>query len=117
MNRFYGLFILLAFGLFSDGFSQINEPGRGMYVNRFFRTSANQSGNVIIYPNYSILGIQSKEDSLLTYARDNHITYLILYDLHRLFGDAQYESLLCSFIQKAKEDYCITKIGVASSCA
>jgi hypothetical protein len=116
MNKLYVLFTLLFIGILSDTYGQ-TDPGRGMYVNRFFRTSTNQSGTVIVDPNYSILSIQDKEDSLLKYAHDNHITYLILYDVHRVFGNATYENYLCAFIQKAKSTYCISKIGIASSCA
>ena len=116
MNKLYVLFTLFSIGILSASYGQ-TDPGRGMYVNRFFRTSTNQSGTVIVDPNYSILSIPAKEDSLLKYAHDHHVTYLILYDVHRVLGNATYESYLCAFIQKAKSDYCITKIGIASSCA
>ena len=88
-----------------------------MYVNRFFRTSYTNSGTQIVDPNYSILSIPAKEDALLSYARDNHITYLVFYDMSRIFGNPVYESYLCSFLEKAKTQYCIEKLGIASSCA
>ena len=97
--------------------AQIANSGRGMYVNRFFRTAVNSIGAPIVDPNYSILSIAAKEDSLLQFAKDNHITYLILYDLYYVFGNETYENYLCSFIDKAKSQFCIEKIGVASSCA
>jgi hypothetical protein len=115
MNKLYVLFSIIFIGIFKTHAQ--SDPERGMYVNRFFRTSANTSGNVIVDPNYSILSIPEKEDSLLKYAHDHHITYLILYDVHRVFGNSVYENYLCSFIQKAKDNYCISKIGIASSCA
>jgi hypothetical protein len=108
-------FLLLLFSLNSS--AQLTHGGRGMYVDKFFRTTVNTSGSTIINQNHSILSIAAKEDSLLQYCKDNHITYLILYDLHYVFGNTTYESYLCSFMQKAKTNYCIEKIGVASSCA
>lgn len=88
-----------------------------MYVDKFFKTNINSSGATVVDPVYSILGIPAKENALLQYAKENHFTYLILYNLHRVFGNATYEGYLCSFIQKAKTQYCIEKIGAASSCA
>ncbi len=97
--------------------AQVAHSGRGMYVNRFFRTSVNSLGAPIVDPNYSTLSIAAKEDSVLQFAKDNHITYLILYDLYYVFGNTTYENYLCAFIDKAKTQFCIEKIGVASSCA
>ena len=97
--------------------AQFTHNGRGMYVDRFFRTAINTSGATVINPVFSILGIPAKEDSLLNYARENHITYLILYDLYYVIGNATYEGYLCDFIEKAKTQYCIEYIGVASSCS
>lgn len=111
--------LTLVFFLLSSAhtYAQIADSGRGMYVNRFFRTSVNSIGAPIVDPNYSTLSIPAKEDSLLQFAKDNHITYLILYDLYYVFGNENYENYLCAFIDKAKTQYCIEKIGVASSCA
>ena len=113
--------ILLSVAIFIVCISQIcaqfSHPGRGMYVNKFFRTAVNSNGNLGVDQNLSILSVTSKEDALLQYAKDNHITYLVLYDLHRVFGEPLFETYLCSFIEKAKTQYCIEKIGVPSSCA
>ena len=97
--------------------AQFTHAGRGMYVDKFFRTAINTGGATVVNPVFSILGIPAKEDSLLNYARENHITYLILYDLYYVFGNSTFEGYLCSFIQKAKTQYCIEEIGVASSCS
>lgn len=88
-----------------------------MYVDKFFRTNLDPNGNVVVDPNLSILSIASKENELLKFAKENHITYLVLYDLHNVFGNPTYEGYLCDFMEKAKTLYCIEKIGVASSCA
>lgn len=111
---FYSCFMLL---MSHSAIAQFAHNGRGMYVDKFFRTATDLSGNTIVDQNLSILSIASKENALLSYAKENHITYLILYDLHRVFGNALYENYLCSFLQKAKTLYCIEYIGVASSCA
>ena len=97
-------------------YAQLNQTGRGMYVDRFFRTALNPAGQTVINPVFSILGIPAKEDSLLNYACENHFTYLILYDLYFVVGNPTYEALLCNFVDKAKNQYCIEYIGVASSC-
>ncbi len=110
---------LLLFNIYKT-MGQLPDPGRGLYVDRFFRPVIS-SGTVTIDPNYSILGIPSKEDALLQYAMDNDITYLILYDIGKVFNDPDYsdyyKDLLCSFIRKAKTQYCIKLIGVNSACA
>ena len=63
-------------------FGQLNHPGRGMYVDKFFQTTINASGQTIVNSARSILTIQSKEDELLLFAKENHITYLLFYDFH-----------------------------------
>ena len=104
------------------------DPHRGMYVDKFFKTRVNNSS--IIDPAFSIIavdqdhdGIYEKEDALLRYAAENHITYLAIYDMHRILGrnymawdEAQkrfvnMEEHLCRFIKKAKTKYGITQIG------
>ncbi len=109
--------LLLAFFVFQIASAQLMQSGRGMYVDKFFRTSINSSGAIIVDPNFSILSIPSKENALLQYAKENHINYLVLYDLQRILGNSVYEGYLCAFLEKAKTLYCIEKIGVASSCA
>lgn len=103
--------------LFSQSSAQFTHSGRGMYVDKFFRTAKNTAGTIIVNPVFSVLGIPAKEDSLLKFAKENHITYLVLYDLYYVFGNATFEAYLCSFIQKAKTQYCIEQIGAASSCS
>ena len=97
--------------------AQFTHSGRGMYVNKFFKLSVNSTGAIIPDINRSILSFTDKEDSLLNYCKENHFTYLVLYDLYYVFGNPLYESYLCAFIEKAKTQYCIEKIGVASSCS
>ena len=112
------IFSLLFFVLlFKNSSAQFTHAGRGIYVDKFFRTAINTSGVTVVNPVFSILGVQAKEDSLLKYAKENHITYLILYDLYYVFGNSTFEGYLCSFIQKAKTQYCIEEIGAASSCS
>ena len=114
-TKCYITFAIL-FCIISNCYSQLNHPGRGMYVSQFFSTSINPSGTEIVNYAKSILTIASKENQLLQYAKDNHITYLVFYDLHHVLGTA-YETDLCSFFHKAKTMYCIELIGIASSCA
>ncbi|TAH40936.1 MAG: hypothetical protein EYC69_09715 [Bacteroidetes bacterium] len=100
-----------------SAYAQFTHEGRGMYVDNFFRTTYNTSGSTIADQNRSVLGVSVKENALLQYSKDNHVTYLILYDLHRVLGNSTFEGYLCGFLQKAKTQYCIEYIGVASSCA
>ena len=108
--------LLLSIYLF-PGYAQLTHSGRGMYVNSFFDTAINGSGQQIINSATSILGVTAKENELLQYAKDNHITYLTLLGTHNIFGNATWEALLCSFINKAKNTYCVELIGVSNSCA
>ena len=95
---------------------QLNHPGRGMYVDKFFRTTVNASGQTIVNSSLSILTITAKENALFQYTKDNHITYLVFYDLHRVLGTS-YQTALCSFVIKAKTSFCIKLIGSASACS
>lgn len=49
--------------------------------------------------------------SMLEYARDNHVSYLILYKVSEVL-DAEHTEGLVSFMNLARLEYCITKIGV-----
>lgn len=110
-------------------FSPEHDPHRGMYVDRFWKQKWNS--NTEVDPTFSILtvdedhdGIFEKEDALLRYAAENHITYLALYDIYRILGRSytawngstrrmeNLEDHLCRFIKKAKEQYGITQIGL-----
>ena len=110
----------------SQLFSQATDPHRGLTVTKFLNLTPASINNG--YPrvavSFTILGTP-KEDSLLEYAMQNHITYLELYDVYRAFryNDSPGTLLssgetllngLCLFIQKAKNNYCISEIGVAS---
>ncbi len=116
MNRIIVLLTLLILLCFKSG-AQLTHGGRGMYVDKFFRTAINTSGQTVVNPVFSILGVPAKEDSLLKFAKENHITYLILYDLRYVFDDPVFEGYLCDFIEKAKTLYCVEMIGAASSCS
>ena len=108
-------------------FAPETDPHRGMYIDDFFKMNGSNSN---VDTSLSILtidsnhdGIFEKEDQVLRYACENHITYLALYDTHRIFGrhrsawnenSKQYEDIekhLCRFIAKAKSNYGITQIG------
>ena len=130
------LFILLFLFPFLNSYAQFpdeSDPHRGIYVDRFAKRL--QGGNVYDQ-NFSILaadlnrdGIFEKEDALLQYCAENHITDIELYDLEKIFGGTltawnentkMYETLeqhLCRFMQKARDQYCITEIGAAGSTA
>lgn len=131
-------FLLSILCLFSASFAfsqpaPESDPHRGIYVDRFAKKV--QGGNAYD-PNFSILaadlnrdGIFEKEDALLEYCAENHITDIELYDLEKIFGGTltawnentkMYETLeqhLCRFMQKARDQYCITEIGAAGSTA
>lgn len=126
---------LLFLGLNSSAqFPDESDPHRGLYVDRFAKRL--QGASNVYDPNFSILaadqnrdGIFEKEDSLLRYCSENHITTIELYDLEKIIGGTMtawdenskmYESLethLCRFMQKARDQYCITEIGAAGSAA
>lgn len=108
-------------------FAPETDPLRGVYVDDFLKMDATGSN---VDSTHSILsvdrnhdGIFEKEDALLQYACKHHITYLAIYDMHRILGrnrvawnenSHQYENLekhLCRFITKAKADYGIKQIG------
>ncbi len=94
--------------------AQAHDPGRGMYVDGFaLAADANH-----LIPGYSILGNTDKEDSLFLFAKENHITYLALYNLNEIFnGDTvntDLDTLLCNFIRRARQNG-IKKIGAVIS--
>lgn len=127
------LFFLLLLTL--PAFAQFTpepDPRRGLYMDYFFKTRLNSSSTVD--PVFSILGVDmdrdgifEKEDEILRYAAESHITYLALYDMGRILGQNLYawnqntrqmekmEKHLCRFIAKAKKQYGITQIGAISS--
>jgi hypothetical protein len=55
------------------------------------------------------------QTEFLEYARDNNIKSLVLYDLAAIIGSSK-EDDLQAFMRRAKEDYCITKIGANVTC-
>jgi len=92
------LFLLLL--LIQPAFSQ---QIRGLYVNGFS----------------DILGDTEREDSLLRFAENNGFNYLTLYEMHIVHANSPLTSLSSSatfanFVQKAKTQYNIAQIGVAS---
>ncbi|REJ81425.1 MAG: T9SS C-terminal target domain-containing protein [Bacteroidetes bacterium] len=103
-----------------------SNPHRGMYVDRFVTVFSNGT----LDPVFSVLGVDEdrdgffeKEDELLEYCRENHITYLALYDMGKILGRNRtawnentrahelLERHLCRFIEKAKREYCVDQIG------
>lgn len=111
----------------SAQFAPESDPHRGFYIDHFLRF---QSGTSELDTSRSILGVDKnfdgifeKEDAVLQYACENHITYLALYDLHRILGTNktiwnenthQFENSekhLCRFIEKARSLYGVTQIG------
>ncbi len=106
--------------------SQLLDHPRGMYVDRFFSFSGDKEPGfhtaADIDRNITLLGDEVKENELLQYAKDHHITYLLLYDVHKfiydldmLYNGSTVGQLFCNFISKAKNQYCIQKVGVAGS--
>ncbi len=76
---------------------------RGFYVNGF----------------NSILGNQSREDSLLRFAENNGFNYLILYEVHLVHNanpltNVSSSQTFANFISKAKTQSGINQIGVAA---
>lgn len=124
--------VIICFQAFSQ-FPDESDPHRGLYVDRFAKKL--QGANVYD-PNFSILaadlnrdGVFEKEDALLQYCSENHITDIELYDLEKIIGGSltawnentkMYEPLekhLCRFMQKARDQFCITEIGAAGGAA
>jgi hypothetical protein len=64
-KRFYLLILFVL--LISRLDAQLSDPGRGMYVDKFFQTTINSSGTPIVDVSRSILTITTKEDALLQY--------------------------------------------------
>lgn len=108
------------------------NPHRGLYVDHFLKTT--NAG--VMDPAFSILavdtnrdGIFEKEDALLQYCSENHVTYIALYDMQKILGrnrtawnenTRSYDLLekhLCRFMDKAKNVYCIDQIGAIGGSA
>ncbi len=93
------------------------DPGRGMYVDNFFKW-VSDAGSVD--RNLTILGNDTKEDALLEFCDQNHITYIILYNVNTIldhlndtYDGKTVKQHYCEFLDKAKNLHCISKIGVA----
>ncbi len=112
---FHLISIFNSFELQAQIIQSLDHP-RGLYVNRFFCFN---SGTNTQNTNTSILGNVAKENELLQYCMDNHITYITLFDVPKIFSTfntsqwTTYSELLSSFICKSKTTYCIQKVGVA----
>ncbi len=123
------LLILLTLAFILKAFSQpANDPRRGIYVDKF----VNYSGSTYLN-SFSILGVDAdlngvfeKEEELLQFAEQNHITSLTLYDVAKIFDASaplvwnnnlsRYATLkehLCRFMDRARNFYCIKEIYVA----
>ena len=80
-------FFMLALSHCFNAFAQTYPDLRGLYVDDFLKI---YSDDVHVNPYFSILGVDaggqnySKEDALLEYCKQNHITHIALYDLHWL---------------------------------
>lgn len=96
MNKLLTTFLAIA-AFCTTGDVQANMlPKRGMYVGQF----------------YTILGDAKAEQALLEYAKNNKITYLALYTLHRdIIGNSDREQQLSDFILKAKTLYGVQEVG------
>lgn len=95
------LIVQLLFILMTINFHAQNV--RGLYVNGF----------------NSILGNQSREDSLLRFAENNGFNYLTLYEVHLVHNTSSLTNISSSqtfanFISKAKTQFGINQIGVAA---
>ncbi|MBK9673443.1 MAG: hypothetical protein IPO70_14705 [Bacteroidetes bacterium] len=108
------LILLMAILLFNQFnlLAQAHDPHRGLYIDEF--ATIDNSENLV--PAFSILGQTAKEDSLLTYCKENHITYIAIYNLTSVIDNdadsiSPKEQLLCNFMQKAKTNFGITQIG------
>ena len=112
------LLALKSVSLFSQNPPE-SDPHRGMYIDKFVKTPLSTSSR--LDSAFSVLGVDAnfdgvfeKEDSILKYASDNHITYLNLYDLHKVIGrnlmvwdenlkrEVNLEAHLNRFMKKAK---------------
>lgn len=107
-------------------FSQAHDPLRGLYIEKLLMLQPQSAGSG--YPRIDLtqtfLGNAAKEDSLLNYCMENHITYLTLdaYKIMRYdpsvdgnqanFPLAQW---LCDFMNKARNQFCISQIAATGS--
>ena len=114
------------------------DPHRSLMVDQFIRINNNspQGSHVFLSPEHSILsvdqdnnGIYEREEELLKYCDDNHITHLILYDTYRIFNpwpssgeirawdqntgqNLTLREHFCRFIHNAKTNHNITEISI-----
>lgn len=107
------LFKILLLTNFCNAQFTTGVPGeqRGVYINRFITTDLNNDYVQAL----SILGNTQAEDDLLNYCKDNHITYILLYDTYKIFrtpsNQTQLIPALQDFICKARSQYCIQYVG------
>ena len=104
---FKNLFLLFFFFI---GTQQLNAQ-RAMYVTLAKQTAwgSDPVWTSNIFDNTGEVPVELKK--MLEYARDNNFTYLILYKVREVI-EAGHTLGLVNFMNLAKDDYCITKIGV-----
>lgn len=100
------LFILFFFFI---GLQQVNAQ-RTMYVSLVPNVPKGENWPQLISSSANSNSLTPQAQVFLEYARDNHITYIILYGLNNL-DNAIFRYNLNVLIGKAKNDYCITTIG------
>ena len=61
----------------------------------------------------ALLGDTAQENSLLTFARNNGINYLIFYDLNALVANSTRATQVASLINRARTQYGVQQIGAA----
>lgn len=136
--------LLVLLFLFSKNlFAQVNQawqpqpnPHRGMYINRLVYITppdwnngppySVDSASSILGTDANHDGVFEKEEALLGYCRDNHITLIVLLNLHKILGrgimiwdenqgrEVDAEEHLCRFMNRAREEYCIDQIAAAT---
>jgi hypothetical protein len=100
---------IFLFFFFFIGSQQLNAQ-RAMYVSLAPNAGVGETWPQFLSTTANSNSLTPQAQIFLEYARDNHITYIILYGLNDL-SDSNFKYNLNVFIGKAKSEYCITTVG------
>ncbi len=106
--------ILFFLFFFFIGLQQVKAQ-RAMYVSLFPSASAGETWPQLLSTTATSNTLTPQAQAALQYAKDNHVTYLILYGMSNL-GNSNFRYNLNVFINIAKTQYCITKVGANITC-
>lgn len=118
MKKIFPNFVVKIACLFFTAFFLTNIVNAQQTCNAFVGDSCTQINAMYVKLDSTsriagVLGNTTAENTMLKFARDNGINYLIMYDLQGLVANSPRATQLASLIARAKTQYGVQQIGAA----